>query len=104
MANSNVEKLPSWMIGWFVFGGLVQLWDAFFILLRPHSMPPDGKWSVVWWPYNIYKEIDLNYKNVDDCFTMAVSMMNIVEVVTMFYLVAVGRMDATLAKGLAVTM
>ncbi|KAI5370333.1 hypothetical protein Slin15195_G012100 [Septoria linicola] len=46
---------------WLAISLPLVLWDAGYVLLRPHSMP-GGKWhSPIWKPYALYADIDYVY-------------------------------------------
>ncbi|PGH30176.1 hypothetical protein GX50_07076 [[Emmonsia] crescens] len=68
----------------------VVLWDASYVLLRPHSMP-GGSLHYIWSPYALYGTIDYIYGwpawNNRNGFTSAQSLMNLVETACyLFYL------------------
>ncbi|XP_077870497.1 uncharacterized protein LOC144364063 [Saccoglossus kowalevskii] len=78
MGTSSI--LPGWMKFWFLSSAVIQAWDASFIFLRPHSLP-GGKFHTLWKPYSLYIDIDLRYKDMDDSFGLAQSLLNYGEVV-----------------------
>ncbi|KAK9476633.1 hypothetical protein V1514DRAFT_336144 [Lipomyces japonicus] len=67
---------------WFVLSNLIVLWDATYVLSRPHSMP-GGKWHALWKPYALYAEIDYVYGfpayEEKDGFPSAQAFMTLVE-------------------------
>ncbi|EGC41020.1 conserved hypothetical protein [Histoplasma capsulatum var. duboisii H88] len=75
---------------WLSISVPLVLWDAGYILLRPHSMP-GGRLHYIWSPYALYGAIDHVYGwpawNDRDGFPSAQSLMNLVETACyIFYL------------------
>ncbi|OJD25697.1 hypothetical protein ACJ73_02928 [Blastomyces percursus] len=75
---------------WLCISVPVVLWDASYVLLRPHSMP-GGSLHYIWSPYALYGTIDYIYGwpswNNRNGFTGAQSLMNLVETASyLFYL------------------
>ncbi|EEQ83769.1 uncharacterized protein BDCG_00574 [Blastomyces dermatitidis ER-3] len=75
---------------WLCISIPVVLWDASYVLLRPHSMP-GGSLHYIWSPYALYGTIDYIYGwpawNNRNGFTSAQSLMNLVETACyLFYL------------------
>ncbi|XP_073252581.1 uncharacterized protein [Porites lutea] len=73
------QNLPSWVAFWLLLSSIICAIDAFFVLLRPHTLP-GGKWNYLFKPYNIYIQVDARYKDLKDAFVIGQSWMNIVEV------------------------
>ena len=38
-ASSVAAGVPTWVSAWLIISGLVCIWDASFVLLRPRSLP-----------------------------------------------------------------
>ncbi|OAX81510.1 hypothetical protein ACJ72_04154 [Emergomyces africanus] len=77
----------------------VVLWDASYVLLRPHSMP-GGSLHYIWKPYALYGTIDYIYGwpawNNRNGFTSAQSLMNLVESACyLFYLFVLFKYGTT---------
>lgn len=68
---------------WLVFSVPLVLWDAAYVLLRPHSMPGHKLHSPLWTPYALYGTIDYIYGwpafNARNGFTAAQTVMNLFE-------------------------
>lgn len=85
---------------WLVMSVPLVLWDAGYVLLRPHSMP-GGKWhSPIWTPYALYGTIDYIYGwpafNARNGFTAAQTVLNLLETACyVFYLAVIYRYGAT---------
>lgn len=63
---------------WLVISAFVVLWDAGFILLRPHTLP-GGKYHSFWKPYAKYIQLDTLYNDEKDIFVRVQSVFNIFE-------------------------
>ncbi|XP_033097600.1 uncharacterized protein LOC117101682 [Anneissia japonica] len=90
--------LPGWIVAWLIITAIIQTWDASYILLRPHTSP-GGKLNAFWRPYNLYRDIDLRYKDTEDSFGIAQSCLNLVEVLLaliVLYLAATKLLPSTL--------
>lgn len=74
---------------WLVMSIPFVLWDAGYVLLRPHSMPGNKLHSPVWTPYALYGTIDYIYGwpafNARNGFTAAQTIMNLVETAGYLY-------------------
>ncbi|KAJ3493002.1 hypothetical protein NLJ89_g11117 [Agrocybe chaxingu] len=53
-------KTYTWLSVWFVLSYGISLWDAAYILLRPHSLP-GGKWRLPWAVYDVLEYVDKTY-------------------------------------------
>ncbi|KAL3447901.1 hypothetical protein BJX65DRAFT_307578 [Aspergillus insuetus] len=74
---------------WFFISCPLVLWDAGYVLLRPHSMP-GGKWhSPIWTPYALYGTVDYIYGwpayNSHNGFTAAQTYLNLAETAAYLY-------------------
>ncbi|KAL1989360.1 hypothetical protein VTN96DRAFT_122 [Rasamsonia emersonii] len=89
---------------WLLVSVPLVLWDAGYVLLRPHSMP-GGKWhSPIWTPYALYGTIDYIYGwpafNARNGFTAAQTVLNLLETACyVFYLAVIYRYGATVTTG-----
>ena len=99
------EHVPSnFFLVWFFISSITVTWDAFYCILRPHSMP-GGKWHGPWTPYALYGTIDYMDGwpafNARNGFTSGQSVMNLAEVaINVWYLVTVYKHGQTAeAKG-----
>lgn len=82
------------MTFWLVLSVPLVLWDAGYVLLRPHSMPGGKLHSPIWTPYALYGTVDYIYGwpafNARNGFTAAQTVMNLVETAAyLFYLYVV---------------
>ncbi|KAJ5279042.1 hypothetical protein N7478_004414 [Penicillium angulare] len=89
---------------WLVFSVPLVIWDAGYVLLRPHSMPGGRLHSPLWTPYALYGRIDYIYGwpafNARNGFTAAQTALNVVETLGyLYYLWIVYRHGATVASG-----
>lgn len=108
-ASSDGGPVRKWMHApstavtlWLVMSIPFVLWDAGYVLLRPHSMPGNKLHSPVWTPYALYGTIDYIYGwpafNARNGFTAAQTIMNLVETVGyLYYLGIVFGYGATVA-------
>ncbi|PYH43216.1 uncharacterized protein BP01DRAFT_393567 [Aspergillus saccharolyticus JOP 1030-1] len=95
--NNNNNKwvhTPSTAITlWLVLSVPLVLWDAAYVLLRPHSMPGHSLHSPLWTPYALYGTIDYIYGwpafNARNGFTAAQTVLNLVESAGYVYYLAV---------------
>ncbi|PWY72422.1 hypothetical protein BO70DRAFT_364973 [Aspergillus heteromorphus CBS 117.55] len=79
---------------WLIVSLPLVLWDAGYVLLRPHSMPGNKWHSPVWTPYALYGTIDYLYGwpafNARNGFTAAQTVLNLFETAAyIYYLVIV---------------
>lgn len=78
---------------WLVMSIPFVLWDAGYVLLRPHSMPGNKLHSPIWTPYALYGTIDYIYGwpafNARNGFTAAQTIMNLVETVGYLYYLSI---------------
>lgn len=89
---------------WLALSVPLVIWDAGYVLLRPHSMPGGRLHSPIWTPYALYGSIDYIYGwpafNARNGFTAAQTVMNVLETVGyIYYLVVVYRHGATVTNG-----
>ena len=58
MAKSTQPAAPSlsWIKLWLAASGLLVLYDAGYVLMRPRSMP-GGDLSHIWQPYVLYAKV-----------------------------------------------
>ncbi|PLB46807.1 hypothetical protein P170DRAFT_466207 [Aspergillus steynii IBT 23096] len=99
-ANGNGKKwvhTPSAAVTlWLLVSVPLVIWDAGYVLLRPHSMPGNKLHSPIWTPYALYGTIDYIYGwpafNARNGFTAAQSVLNVLETIGyIYYLVTVYR-------------
>lgn len=68
---------------WLLISIPLVLWDAGYVLLRPHSMPGGKFHSPIWTPYALYGTIDYIYGwpafNARNGFTAAQTVLNLLE-------------------------
>ncbi|KAJ5636534.1 uncharacterized protein N7484_009847 [Penicillium longicatenatum] len=89
---------------WLVFSVPLVIWDASYVLLRPHSMPGGRLHSPLWTPYALYGKIDYIYGwpafNARNGFTAAQTALNVVETLGyLYYLFIVYHHGATVVSG-----
>ncbi|KAJ5084571.1 hypothetical protein NUU61_009150 [Penicillium alfredii] len=89
---------------WLVFSVPLVVWDAGYVLLRPHSMPGGRLHSPIWAPYALYGTVDYIYGwpafNARNGFTAAQTVLNVVETLGyIYYLWIVYRHGATISPG-----
>mmetsp|Transcript_27393 Transcript_27393/g.68769 ORF Transcript_27393/g.68769 Transcript_27393/m.68769 type:complete len:174 (-) Transcript_27393:49-570(-) len=84
MLGWNLKSVPKWALVWFYVSFLIQIWDALFILARPHSLA-GGALEYVWSPYQLYITVDRRYGDLGDGFGIAQSWLNLLEVVVGFW-------------------
>ncbi|OXV06309.1 hypothetical protein Egran_05923 [Elaphomyces granulatus] len=114
-ANASVQSSSSttsspnrkWMhtpsaavTSWLIVAIPVVLWDAGFVLLRPHSLPGGKLHSPIWTPYALYVTVDYIYGwpafNARNGFTAAQAVLNLVETAGyVYYLFVVSRYAVT---------
>jgi hypothetical protein len=89
---------------WLIFSVPLVLWDASYVLLRPHSMPGGRLHSPVFAPYALYGTIDYIYGwpafNARNGFTAAQTIMNLIETIGyIWYLSIVYLYGSTVVSG-----
>ncbi|KAJ5364158.1 uncharacterized protein N7496_009871 [Penicillium cataractarum] len=89
---------------WLVVSVPLVIWDATYVLLRPHSMPGGRLHSPIWTLYALYGTVDYLYGwpayNARNGFTAAQTVMNVVETLGyLYYLWIVYRHGATVVTG-----
>jgi hypothetical protein len=62
-----------------LLAGLICIWDASFVLLRPRTMP-GGDLHKFWAPYALYIQVDHLYGDLKDTFVFWVAILNLIEV------------------------
>ncbi|KAF7588462.1 hypothetical protein BBP40_005688 [Aspergillus hancockii] len=84
-ANKWVHTPSAAITIWLVLSVPLVLWDASYVLLRPHSMPSNKLHSPLYTPYALYGTVDYMYGwpafNARNGFTAAQTVMNLVECV-----------------------
>ena len=85
--------LPSWVKWWLILDFPIILWDAMFLIMRPHSLP-GGKYSFIWcWGegqtsgYGAYIRADKIYGDMSDPWSVAQMYGNLIEMVLQLYTV-----------------
>ena len=92
---------------WLLFALPLVLWDAGYVILRPHSMPGGKFHWPLWVPYELYSRTDYIYgwKAYDEHngFTMAQTAVNLVETLLYGYYLYVlyryGRSSSAQGRG-----
>jgi len=68
---------------WLLISVPLVIWDAGYVLLRPHSMPGGSLHWPLWVPYDLYGKVDYIYGwkayNEHNGFTAAQTLLNVVE-------------------------
>uniref|UniRef100_A0A7R9UZE2 EXPERA domain-containing protein n=1 Tax=Chlamydomonas euryale TaxID=1486919 RepID=A0A7R9UZE2_9CHLO len=81
--SSSGSIAPGWLTPWLVISGVLVVWDAGYVLMRPRSMP-GGDLFWLWRPYPLYASVDRAYGleglESGDGFAPAQSWLNLVEV------------------------
>jgi hypothetical protein len=72
-------RLPRWICGWLLFSGLIQTYDALFVLTKPLS-DVGGPLGFLWPGHHLYANYDGRYAAFD-AFGSAQSWGNLIEVV-----------------------
>ncbi|KAI9703576.1 MAG: hypothetical protein M1836_007346 [Candelina mexicana] len=74
---------------WLIISLPLVIWDAGYVMLRPHSMPGGYLHSPLWTPYGLYGTVDYMYGwkawNEHNGFTAAQTSLNIVETIMYGY-------------------
>jgi hypothetical protein len=89
-SSTNWVHTPTAAVSlWLFISCPLVLWDAGYVLLRPHSMP-GGKWhSPIWTPYALYGTVDYIYGwpayNAHNGFTAAQTYLNLAETAAYLY-------------------
>jgi hypothetical protein len=73
-------RVSGFITYWLLLSSLIVVWDAGFVLTRPHSMP-GGKWAHIWKPSELYITIDKMYGNMEDKFVFTQSCFNVLEII-----------------------
>ena len=73
------NRVPRWVIWWLGLSTIVVIWDALFVLFRPHSMP-GGSIGWIWdFAYVIYLEVDRSYADISNHTVEAICFMSLLE-------------------------
>ncbi|KJK62437.1 hypothetical protein P875_00095411 [Aspergillus parasiticus SU-1] len=87
--NRWVHAPSTAIIIWLVVSFPVVIWDAGYVLLRPHSMPGNKLHFPMWIPYARYGAIDYIYSwpafNARNGFPAAQTVLNLVECIGYIY-------------------
>eukprot|EP01102_Stenamoeba_stenopodia_P010097 TRINITY_DN3002_c0_g1_i1.p1 TRINITY_DN3002_c0_g1~~TRINITY_DN3002_c0_g1_i1.p1 ORF type:complete len:204 (+),score=42.64 TRINITY_DN3002_c0_g1_i1:70-612(+) len=78
-AKSAGWDLPSWAYWWFYISFPIVIWDASYVLTRPHSMH-GGSLNAIFSPYELYITADRRYADITDGFVIGQSWLNLIEV------------------------
>jgi hypothetical protein len=103
-ANRKWVHTPSAAVTiWLMVSIPLVIWDAGYVLLRPHSMPGGKLHSPVWTPYALYGTIDYIYGwpafNARNGFTAAQTVLNLFETACyIFYLAVLYRYGTTVTS------
>ncbi|RDW83263.1 hypothetical protein BP5796_04754 [Coleophoma crateriformis] len=92
---------------WLAISLPLVIWDAGYVLLRPHSMPGGSLHWPIWAPYELYGTVDYIYGwkayNERNGFTGAQTALNVVETAMYFYylyvLYAYGKPSSAPGRG-----
>ncbi len=82
---------------WLILSATIVIWDASYVLLRPHSMQ-GGKYEHIFSPYQIYIKFDTLYGNNDDRFVVIQSLLNYVEIAITYTAVILSLCSCKSAK------
>ncbi|KAE8351815.1 hypothetical protein BDV28DRAFT_136377 [Aspergillus coremiiformis] len=102
--NRWVHTPSAAIIIWLVVSVPLVIWDAGYVLLRPHSMPGNKLHAPIWTPYALYGTIDYMYGwpalNARNGFTAAQTVLNLMECVGyIYYLWTVYRQGVSASGG-----
>ena len=97
------------IVAWLALSIPLVIWDAIYILLRPHTLPGGRFHKPIWVPYVLYGAVDKLYGaaawkgGIADGFVVASAVLNVVEVagyVAYLYMVVVkgGGMEAVRSR------
>ena len=75
--------ISRFFIFWLALSGVIVIYDACFVLLRPETLP-GGKYEFIYSPYQLYIKYDTLYGNMQDSFVVIQSQLNLVEVLMSF--------------------
>lgn len=76
--DAATPRLPRWICGWLLFSGLIQTYDALFVLTKPLS-DVGGALGFLWPGHHLYATYDERYAAFD-AFGSAQSWGNLIEV------------------------
>ena len=62
---------------WLIVSSLIVIYDASYVLLRPHSLK-GGKYEHIYQPYQLYIKFDTLYGDNQDPFNIIQSWLNLV--------------------------
>ena len=75
--------VSSLLLFWLALSGIIVIYDACFVLLRPETLP-GGKYAAIYSPYQLYIKYDTLYGNMQDSFVVIQSQLNLIEVFMSF--------------------
>lgn len=78
MTQRQLGPLPRWLVLWLALSSVVVVWDALFVLLRPHSMT-GGSLAFVWPVYDLYLAVDHSYADLENTTVAAICTMSLLE-------------------------
>ena len=82
---------------WLVLSSVIVLFDASYVLLRPHSLK-GGQYEWLFEPYQIYIQFDTLYGDNNDPFVVIQSWLNLAEIAMAFLAVGLSVMKSEKAK------
>ena len=71
--------LPSWAWWWLLLSSLVQIFDAVYLALRPHSLP-NGSLHHFFAVYDTYLLYDPSYAHIGDPFTRTLAIAEVAQI------------------------
>jgi len=80
VTGPQADRLSMAAYLWFWINTFIVLWDAMYVLNRPHTMFT-GDWGKFYLPYALYVTVDKGYGDLNNAFIKAQSLMNLVEIV-----------------------
>jgi hypothetical protein len=95
-------RLPRWICGWLLFSGLIQTYDALFVLSKPLS-DVGGPLGFLWPGHHLYATYDARYAAFD-AFGSAQSWGNLIEVVVIAWVLLNRRSRAGALVALLVSV
>jgi hypothetical protein len=75
--------LPRWIVIWLIVGNLVAAWDAFYVILRPHSAV-EGSLEKYFPLHKLYVLHDARYADPNDAFVVAQAVIGLSEAILSF--------------------
>lgn len=101
-AGAGATRLPRWACIWLLVSGLIQAYDALFVLTKPLS-DVGGPLGFLWPGHHLYGKYDARYASVD-AFGSAQSWGNLVEVCLIFWVLRNRRSRAGAVLALVVSV